>query len=115
MKRALLLGLALVVAACGGTPRDPVDTPAARGTPVAFGPISRACAASGREGRSARSCGCIQAAADQKLTRAQQRRAVDFYENPHRAQEIRQSDSAVDERFWAAYTAYAARAEKLCG
>jgi len=115
MKRAILLGLALVATGCGGTPRDRAEAPAARGTPIAYGPISKACLASGREGRSQRSCGCIQAAADQTLTRAQQRRSVDFYGDPHLAQQIRQSDRPVDERFWKAYTAYAERAESLCG
>lgn len=85
-----------------------------RATPVAFGPISKACLQSGREGRSRELCGCIQAAADKTLTSSQQRRSVGFYSNPHLAQEIRQSDRPVDEKFWEAYVNYGKLAEQLC-
>lgn len=116
MKRALLLTLALGVAGCGGgVPRDRAPVVIQRAAPIASGPISTACLQSGREGRSRQLCGCVQAAANQTLTRAQQRRSVAFYSNPHLAQEIRQSDRAVDEAFWDAYADYAERAERLCG
>lgn len=115
MKRVTFLGLAVFLAGCGGSgPRDSDRVVAVRSAPVAYGPISRACLQSGREGRTTKLCGCIQAAADKTLTSSQQRRAVSFYSDPHRAQEIRQSDRSVDEEFWDAYVRYGRLAEQLC-
>lgn len=113
-RQALLFGLVLSLGGCGGTPRAPSDGPVARTVPMAYGPIAEACLDSDRDGRSRRMCGCIQAAADETLTRSQQRRSVAFYTDPHSAQEIRQSDRRTDRKFWKAYAAYGARAEKLC-
>ncbi len=115
MKRAIILIIALGLAGCGGGSRETVRAPVARAVPLASGPISKACIVSGREGRSARLCGCIQAAADLSLTPAQQRRAVAFYADPHLAQVVRQSDKPADERFWEAYVNYGKRAEAMCG
>lgn len=116
MKRAIILGIALTLSGCGGGgPRETVRAPAARAVPLASGPVSKACIVSGREGRSAKLCGCIQAAADLSLTPSQQRRAVAFYADPHLAQVVRQSDKPADERFWEAYVNYGKRAEAMCG
>ena len=111
MKQALVIGCVALLAGCGGGGgnRLPPGT-----VPIASGPISNACMASNRKARSHRLCGCIQAAADQTLSRSEQRRAVTFYSDPHSAQEIRQSDRPADERFWLAYKAYGERAERLC-
>jgi len=115
MKRATFLGLAVFLAGCGGSgPRDADRVVVMRSAPVAFGPISKACLQSGRDGRTRELCGCIQAAADKTLTNSQQRRAVSFYSDPHRAQEIRQSKRSVDEEFWDAYVRYGKLAEQLC-
>src|SRR6056297_2531495 len=113
MRQAFLIGLITILAGCGGGDRFRGDD-ISRGAPMAFGPISKACMASDRKARSRALCGCIQAAADQTLTGSQQRRALAFYGNPQLAQDTRQSDSASDERFWAAYRAYGERAERLC-
>lgn len=116
MKQVVLLSLVLTLGACGQAERfqgSSANT-VSRSAPVAFGPISQACLASDRKSRSRALCGCIQAAANQTLNPSQQRRAVAFYNNPHRAQEVRQSDRVNDERFWEAYRAYGARAERLC-
>ncbi len=113
MQRVVLLGMVVVLAGCGGSPQRSASS-IARSAPVASGPISRACLQSNRETRSPRLCGCVQAAANQTLSQAQQRRAVAFYTDPHLAQVIRQSDRAVDKRFWEAYVAYGERAEQLC-
>ena len=114
MRQAIILGLTLLLAGCGGGDRYRGGSGPSGGVPMASGPINQACLASDRKARSRALCGCIQAAADQTLTGSQQRRAVAFYGNPQLAQDIRQSDSVSDERFWKAYRAYGERAERLC-
>ena len=116
MKQVLLTLMALGLAGCGQHERfDSRGTPSvSRAAPMASGPISRACMTSDRKARSQALCGCIQAAANQTLNGSQQRRAVAFYNDPHSAQEVRQSDRANDERFWEAYRAYGDRAKQLC-
>jgi hypothetical protein len=111
MKTVLLLGLILGLAACGGPGR--FGGGGGR-MPVASGPISDACLASDRKARSPVLCGCIQAAANDTLSRRDQRRAVGFYGDLQSAQDTRQSDRPGDQRFWEAYTAYAERAERIC-
>ena len=116
MKQAILITLALCIAGCGSSPpRDARVSTVSRSVPIATGPISQACLQSNREAKSRRLCGCIQGVANQTLSAAQQRRSVEFYRNPHLAQEIRQSDKPVDEKFWGAYKTYGERAERLCG
>jgi len=39
---------------------------------------------------------------------------VTFFADPHRAQEVRQSDNPRDEAFWQRYKAFASRAENIC-
>lgn len=112
MRRIAFLGLALTLAACGGSNRFEGDPRAGR--PVASGPISDACLASDRKARSPALCGCIQAVANQTLSGAEQRRALGFYRDPHSAQEVRTSDRPADQRFWETYIAYAERAERVC-
>lgn len=121
MKQILILGMVLLLASCGRadrfkSPRSGGSgaSPVSRSAPVASGPISTACLASDRKARSRQLCGCIQAAANQTLSNTQQRRAVQFYSNPHMAQEVRQSDRSADERFWQAYTNYGEHAKALC-
>jgi len=117
MKNILILGaVALILAGCGGSSgkSSPRRGASYSSAPAASGPISQACLASDRTARSRALCGCIQAVADQTLSASDQRRAVSFYADPHRAQEIRQSERASDERFWEAYRAYGARAEQVC-
>ena len=95
----LLLISAMTLAACGGGNR--VD----RSSPVqvrfATGPIYQACLKSDRKARSRSLCGCIEDAANRTLLPNYQSQAVKFYNNPQLAQDIRQSDRAKDERFWA--------------
>lgn len=116
MKNLLILGMIVVLAGCGGN-RSKGNT--GRGAaplyaPTASGPIKSACLASDRKARSNHLCGCIQAVADRHLTGGEQRRAVSFYANPQSAQDIRQSKSANDERFWKSYSEYAKQAERIC-
>jgi hypothetical protein len=115
MKRVLIYGMILLLSGCGGGNNSRArQVPPLRAAPMSFGPISQACMASDRKARSRQLCGCIQAVADQTLSGSQQRRAVAFYNNPHQAQQVRQSDNSSDERFWEAYAAYAERAKNTC-
>ena len=112
MKRIVLLGLVLGLAACGGPGRFAGGPGGVR--PVASGPISDACLSSGRKSRSPALCGCVQAVANDTLSRSDQRRATGFYDDLQSAQDTRQSQRGADRQFWSAYTAYAERAERVC-
>ncbi|MGH1355759.1 MAG: hypothetical protein ACRBBS_11845 [Thalassovita sp.] len=82
--------------------------------PVQAGPIERACIAAGRQSASGRLCDCIQNVADQTLTRSDQRMAAKFFQDPHKAQEIRQSDNTQHEAFWLRYKDFGISAAALC-
>ncbi len=104
--------LIAMLSACGGGSRDYDSRQKTYNRSV--GPISSACMASDRKARSSGLCNCIQAAANMKLTRAEQRRAVSFYKDPHQAQVVRQSDKRADELFWKTYTSYVDHARAMC-
>ena len=76
--------------------------------------IERACLKSNRRAASKPLCDCIQRVADQMLTRSDQRMAAKFFSDPHRAQEIRQSDRASHEAFWKRYKAFGVSAGNIC-
>jgi len=76
--------------------------------------IERACMKSGRSAASRSLCGCIQQAADMTLNRGDQKLAAKFFADPHRAQEIRQSDNRSHEAFWQRYKQFGATAEAVC-
>ncbi len=143
MKQVILLVLISALAGCGGyhkakrggTPKVApapipitptvvgVTTPGVAPKPVAVvpvakpfarGPLQQACMSSDRKARSRELCGCIQAVANDTLSNSQQRMAVSFYGDPHRAQEVRQSDNPNHEKFWKAYRAYGDAAERTC-
>ncbi|MDY6860576.1 MAG: hypothetical protein SWN98_14685 [Pseudomonadota bacterium] len=78
------------------------------------GAIESACLSSGRKGVSRAMCGCIQDAADLTLNRGDQRLAATFFRDPHKAQEIRQSDNRGHEAFWLRYKAFGTAAETFC-
>lgn len=106
----------LALAGCGGGVRDDrTDRRVITPSPVAFGPISKACLQSDRKDKSRQLCACIQAAADKTLSRSDQRKSVAFYTNPHLAQVIRTSNRPQDEAFWDDYAAYGREAQRLCG
>jgi len=89
--------------------------PALAPGPLAAGQVERACAASPRAGGDAGLCRCIQGVADQTLTARDQRRAAGFFDDPHRAQEVRMSARAQDSRFWDRYRAFGRMAQRVCG
>lgn len=78
------------------------------------GPIDSACIRSDRARGNAALCGCIQQVADQTLSRSDQRRAARFFQDPHRAQEARTSDSSSDSAFWSRYQSFANSAAAYC-
>ena len=95
--RAVLVGgVMLTLAACGA------------------GRLQNACIDSGRAGANPALCGCVQAVADRELDPGERRLAASFYDNPQRAQDIRQSDRPADRRFWDRYTAFAEEVERSC-
>lgn len=77
------------------------------------GTIERACLASDRP-KTRSLCGCIQQAANVTLNGREQRMAARFFADPHRAQEVRQSDRDSDSRFWQRYQRFGATAEAYC-
>ncbi len=79
------------------------------------GVIERACLTSGREAASRALCGCIQDAANLTLDGGDQRVAAKFFRDPHRAQEVRQSDSGRNRAFWQRYKKFGSTAEQFCG
>lgn len=78
------------------------------------GPIDSACVRSEKARGNAPLCGCIQQVANQTLSRSDQRRAADFFRNPHKAQEVRMSKRDADNAFWARYKQFAGTAEAYC-
>ncbi|NNL18614.1 MAG: hypothetical protein HKP37_07735 [Boseongicola sp.] len=76
--------------------------------------IKNACLGSDRAGGNYALCGCIQDAANRTLTSQDQRLAATFFGDPHRAQEIRQSDRRSHERFWERYRNFGITAETFC-
>lgn len=119
MSRYLALITLVFLTACGGGGYKKAGRVAAptvsAAAPTASGPISHACLASDRKARSPRLCGCIQAVADMTLSKKDQSLAASFYNNPQKAQDIRQSDNTGHERFWLQYKEYANAAKGICG
>lgn len=114
MKYIAGIFLIATLSACGGGNRD-YDSRQKVSYHRSLGPISSACMASDRKARSPGLCGCIQRAADVKLSKSDQRRAVSFYDDPHQAQVVRQSSRTADETFWRSYREYVTYAEATCG
>lgn len=78
------------------------------------GPIERACLQADRKSASRPLCNCVQQVADLTLNNGDQRLAATFFKDPHRAQEVRQSDNSGHESFWKRYKQFGANAESYC-
>jgi hypothetical protein len=78
------------------------------------GEIGQACMDAGRSGANARLCSCVQQAANQTLSGADQARAAAFFADPDEAQAVRQSDSGSAEAFWRRYREFTQTAEAMC-
>ncbi|TNF63715.1 MAG: hypothetical protein EP307_04625 [Rhodobacteraceae bacterium] len=113
MIRSLGVISILVLAACGGGRSGPGEPSVARFA-ATTGPIASACMGSGRKGVNRATCGCVQMAADQTLTGADQRRGASFFGDPERAHAVRLSDTPQDDAFWERWTEFGRAAEQLC-
>ncbi len=83
-------------------------------TSASANPIQRACLAS--DNNSSRAlCSCIGDAADATLSRSQMREGARWFDDPQRAQDVRQSDRASDEAMWQAWRTFSSLAEQRCG
>lgn len=76
--------------------------------------IEAACLKSDRPSASRQLCGCIQDVANLTLDKGEQRRAADFFADPHKAQEVRRSASSADRTFWKRYSLFAKSAGYYC-
>lgn len=83
-------------------------------TAAQAGPIENACVRSDRAQANAALCRCIDAVAQQTLTRSEQRRAARFFRDPDLAQEVRMSKRESDNVFWDRYRAFGQTAEQYC-
>ena len=75
--------------------------------PLDAGTITRACMKSDRKAANRRLCNCTLSSSDQRL-------AATFFKDPHRSQEIRQSDRTSHETFWKRYKKFGSRAQQMC-
>jgi hypothetical protein len=114
IRNLMILAATAALVGCGSGASRPHKSGAPSYARTATGPISRACMTSDRKARSRELCGCIQAVADQSLSASDQKLASSFYADPHRAQEIRQSDRTAHEAFWQRYKQYAETAAAVC-
>ncbi len=76
--------------------------------------IERACNQSDRRAATPVLCSCIQRVADQMLTGPDQRKGARFFKDPQRAQEVRKSDTAADDAFWARWRDFGRTATNIC-
>lgn len=81
---------------------------------AAAGPIQSACIRSDVPAATRAMCGCIQQAADQTLSNADQRRAATFFKDPDKAHKVWLSKSEKDDEFWERYKNFGATAEAYC-
>jgi len=81
---------------------------------MAAGTIEKACNASNRQSANRALCGCIQDVADLTLTNSDQRLAAKFFQDPQKAQDVRQSGSNSNSKFWERYRQFGSTAQAFC-
>ncbi|PIE14271.1 MAG: hypothetical protein CSA68_10690 [Rhodobacterales bacterium] len=92
-----------------------IAVPATAPMAEAGGKIRRACMKSDRQASSHSLCSCIQQAADQTLSRSDQRKAAKFFKDPQMAQDVKMSKNAGNDAFWDRYKKFGATARNYCG
>lgn len=83
-------------------------------TTVSANAIQRACNASDRNASRAL-CSCIGDVAGDLLSGSQIREGARWFDDPQRAQDVRQSDRARDEEMWQAWRTFSSAAQQRCG
>lgn len=84
-------------------------------SPATFGgAIERACKKMDRKAANPATCRCVQRVANEKLSRADRRKAAKFFKDPHLAQVARQSDNRSTEEFWLRYKSFGKAAGRVC-
>jgi hypothetical protein len=83
--------------------------------PSDAGVIERACRQADRTAATPSLCRCIQRVANKSLKASERRKVAKWFEDPHQAQVVRQSDKRSDERLWKRYRAFGEKAERSCG
>lgn len=78
------------------------------------GYIGQACLQANRPASSRSLCACIDRVARTSLTFSEQKRGATFFEDPHAAQVLRQSDKARDVAFWENWKAFGEKAARAC-
>lgn len=82
-------------------------------TAIIAGPIDQACVRSSG-GADPMLCDCIQRVANMTLTGSDQKMAAQFFSDPSKAQEVRQSARAAHQEFWQRYVSFGSAAESVC-
>ena len=82
--------------------------------PVQAGVIERACRQADRDAATPSLCRCIQRVANRNLNATERRKVAKWFDDPHQAQVVRQSDRRSDERLWKKYRAFGDAAERSC-
>lgn len=83
--------------------------------PTEASTMQNACMKSDRKAKSRKMCRCMQSVANQELSKSDQKLAASFFKEPHKAQEIRQSDRRSHEQFWERYKEFGAVFAATCG
>ena len=81
---------------------------------AANGVIKRACVASDRAAATPKRCGCIQRVANDALTRSDRRTVAKWFADPHKAQELKMSQTASDDALWERYEAFGQLVQAIC-
>ena len=80
-----------------------------------IGVIDQACRQSNRTAASPKLCSCIQKVADASLNDGERQTVADWFDDPHQAQVVRQSDKQSDAILWERYKVFGIRAQASCG
>jgi hypothetical protein len=78
------------------------------------GVIGQACLKADRTASSPQLCSCIQKVANASLNLIDRRKVAKWFDDPHQAQVIRQSDKRRDEDLWLRYKAFGELARNSC-
>ena len=79
------------------------------------GSIDHACRQAKRPAATPKLCRCVQKVANKSLTRTERYKVSKWFSDPHKAQQIRQSDRRRDEELWLKYKKFGNLARKSCG